>query len=53
MWENSPVFSPVLCLLYIKLKARILVFNVGVKIVVTCFNSRQPHVHVRSHDQLA
>jgi len=34
-----------------KLKARILVFNVGVKIVVTCFNNCQPYVHVRSHDQ--
>jgi len=33
-----------------KLKSRILVFNVGVKIVVMCFNNRQTYVHVWFHD---
>ena len=28
------------------------IFNVGVKIVVMCFNNRQPYMHVRFHDQL-
>ena len=28
-----------------------LIINVDVKIVVMCFNNRQPYVHVRFHDQ--
>ena len=48
MWENSPMLQfSAFCIL----KARILVFDVGVKIVVMCFNNRQPYVHVRFHDQ--
>jgi len=54
-WENSPVLQfnafYILILTFEVNGQYSWPLNVVVKIVVMCFNNRQPYVHVRFHDQ--